>query len=159
MTDRSQVGDERLLELQALFAEVDAAGIHFRNARVEFAIGMRETLAAVERAVRPGTVLGGYGSALLPLLATGRLALDGWLQGKGAESAAPPAAFWDALSAVRDLLSTRLMRLDPEHAASERQGLISVLGIIDQEMERRQASKDADEKSVNRVQWIEVQDA
>lgn len=157
--------DRRLQELQALFADLDAAGQHFAAARREMILGVRELLFAIERSAQPGTVLAGYIGPLQPLLALARNALDRVLLGLGGDGDQPlPADVLAALQAVRALLSEHLLRLDPAQAQDERRGLLTAIGLLDQEIERHLPAEvdnfqtTPQQQANSAVQWIEVKE-
>ena len=163
--------DERLQAIQALLRELDVAGDHFRASRHELMLGLRAVLAALETTKVPDNPLNSYTDWAMPYVTILRTLIDIQLMrrpGGTVDALNGPlaGATTDALGATREFLVHYLMRLDPDRAADERSALLAVLGILDQEIERRDSLTPADGKSQenetfttpsNQVQWIEVE--
>jgi hypothetical protein len=160
---------ERVESIRDFLDRFDRAGEHFRESRRQGLLGLREAVIVLE------DLAATYGEEV-PVL---RTLATGLLLGRGAldmlVGRMPPLEDAErvteirieAMGILRDLLTAELMRSETgEGDAQRRDGLMTVIGVIDQEIERlaaemaRTGSTKVDAKTEPRapsVDWIEVE--
>ncbi|RMF16500.1 MAG: hypothetical protein D6761_06175 [Candidatus Dadabacteria bacterium] len=149
----------RVEALQQLFADLDVAGEHFREAARQIALGLAATVRAFEQAAAPDNPLRATVAWIAPVLPVLRTVLEQWAEQRRATDAIDV----ESLVAVRNLVSARLTNLQPT-AAEERRAWILLLALLDQEIEAADAGEHAgrsttehSDNSADTLTWIEVE--
>lgn len=162
--DRPDTPD-RVARLRALLDRFDGARGHFRESRRQALLGVREVMLVLEQLADEHADL----APLLRELGTGLMLARGvvdWFVTRvpGLDDEPRTAEIrLEAVGILRDLVAAELLRQAPDADPARREGLLTVLGVIDTELERLateladlQTGPRADDTGSG-VEWIEVE--
>lgn len=163
------MSQDRVESIRDFLDRFDAAGAHFRESRRQALLGLREAVIVLEEL---SEVYGADVPALRTLgtgLLLGRGALDlvvGRIEPLEDDDRVLEIRL-EAMGILRDLLTAELLRTEGAEGGSERrEGILTVIGVIDQEIERlaeeltRAGTARAGAETESRepgVDWIEVE--
>ncbi len=155
---------DRVNLIRDLMDRLDGAGVHFRESRRQALLGLRQVVAVLEELASERPDNAGDLKSVETALTMIRGGVD-FLIGlipelvdrqKGA------AIQIEALGLFRDVLSAELLRVDPEADNDQREGLLTAIGLIDQEIESIVAGGQSDNRNEepehdDNIHWIKVE--
>lgn len=157
----------RVESLRELLDRFDGAGAHFRESRRQFLLGVREAVLVCEELAEAYEEQAPVLRQLAAGLLLGRGALDFLLSRvppmEGEDTARRIEIRLEAMGILRDLLVAELGRIDDAEEPGKKDGLLTVIGVIDQEVERLGESLDRAQRGDDSasadgsIDWIEVE--